>query len=83
MKTPFLIISLLTALFVLSPPLLAADAPTPERSITERLDDLEAYINNSARNATTNSSSKIKGDFSKCPTRLQFVAAGIAPHRFQ
>jgi ammonium transporter, Amt family len=50
----------------------AADAPTnaapaaastnaPERSIQERLDDLEAYINNGSRNANTNSTSKITG----------------------
>jgi Amt family ammonium transporter len=36
-------------------------APAPERSISERLDDLEAYVNNSARNASTNAASKIPG----------------------
>jgi Amt family ammonium transporter len=39
----------------------AADAPAPERSVTERLEDLEAYVNNVARNATTNADSKIPG----------------------
>jgi len=38
----------------------AAD-PAPERSISERLDDLEAYMNNVARNATTNSTTKVPG----------------------
>ncbi len=37
----------------------AADAP--ERSVTERLEDIEAYINNSARNGSTNAPSKIAG----------------------
>lgn len=41
---------------------LAADAaPAPERSVAERLEDLEAYVNNSARNATTNAPSKVAG----------------------
>jgi Amt family ammonium transporter len=40
----------------------AAAAPAkPERSITERLEDLEAYVNNGARNSNTNSDSKITG----------------------
>jgi len=40
----------------------AADAaPAPERSVTERLEDLEAYVNNGARNATTNAPTKIAG----------------------
>ncbi|MFM8359054.1 MAG: ammonium transporter, partial [Verrucomicrobiota bacterium] len=38
----------------------AAEA-APERSITERLEDLEAYVNNSARNGSTNAPSKIAG----------------------
>lgn len=37
----------------------AADAP--ERSVTERLEDIEAYINNAARNGSTNAPSKIAG----------------------
>jgi Amt family ammonium transporter len=39
----------------------AQAAPAPERSIQERLDDLEAYVNNGARNASTNATSKITG----------------------
>lgn len=40
----------------------AAEATTaPERSISERLEDLEAYVNNSARNASTNTVTKIPG----------------------
>jgi Amt family ammonium transporter len=35
--------------------------PAPERSITERLEDLEAYVNNGSRNASTNAPSKIAG----------------------
>ena len=42
-------------------PAAAAPAAAPERSYSERLDDIEAYINNGARNATTNSVSKIPG----------------------
>src|SRR2546426_256091 len=38
----------------------AAPAP-PERSMQERMEDVEAYINNSARNASTNAPSKISG----------------------
>ena len=36
-------------------------APAPERSVTERLEDLEAYVNNGARNGSTNAPSKIAG----------------------
>jgi ammonium transporter, Amt family len=38
----------------------APPAP-PERSVVERLEDLEAYVNNGARNGNTNASSKIAG----------------------
>jgi Amt family ammonium transporter len=40
-----------------------ADAapPEPERSVIERLEDLEAYVNNGARNGSTNAPSKIPG----------------------
>jgi Amt family ammonium transporter len=38
-----------------------AAAAAPERSLQERLEDLEAYVNNGARNATTNAPSKIAG----------------------
>src|SRR5262245_59415904 len=47
---------------IATPVLRAADAPPAvERSVQERLDDLEAYINNGARNASTNSSCKVAG----------------------
>jgi len=39
----------------------AQAAPAPERSVQERLDDLEAYVNNAARNPSTNAASKIPG----------------------
>jgi len=39
----------------------AAETPAPERSVTERLEDLEAYMNNTARNGSTNAPSKIAG----------------------
>jgi len=39
----------------------AAVAPAPERSVTERLEDLEAYMNNGARNGSTNAPSKVPG----------------------
>lgn len=38
-----------------------AAAAAPERSVVERLEDLEAYMNNVARNATTNAPTKIGG----------------------
>ncbi len=39
----------------------ALAASAPQRSIQERLDDIEAYVNNSARNASTNVASRIPG----------------------
>lgn len=36
-------------------------AEAPERTVQERLDDLEAYVNNGARNASTNAASKVAG----------------------
>src|SRR5436309_9776445 len=39
----------------------AATTNAPERSVQERLEDLEAYVNNAARNASTNAPSKIGG----------------------
>ncbi len=39
----------------------AQAASAPERSIQERLDDIEAYVNNGSRNASTNAASKIPG----------------------
>jgi Amt family ammonium transporter len=35
--------------------------PAPERSLQERLEDLEAYVNNTPRNASTNAPTKIAG----------------------
>lgn len=42
-------------------PVLAAETTAPERSVQERLEDLEAYMNNSARNASTNAPTKVPG----------------------
>jgi Amt family ammonium transporter len=39
----------------------AEAASPPERTIQERLEDLEAYVNNGARNTSTNAPSKIAG----------------------
>jgi Amt family ammonium transporter len=39
----------------------AAATNAPERTIQERLEDLEAYVNNSARNGSTNAPSKVAG----------------------
>lgn len=39
----------------------AAEPAPPERTVPERLEDLEAYVNNGARNASTNAPSKIAG----------------------
>jgi Amt family ammonium transporter len=62
MKT--LLMSLLLST-LLAPFALAANdtagSPVRERSVQQRLEDLEAYMNNSARNADTNAVSKIPG----------------------
>ncbi len=61
------ILTLLGIIGVLSfnPPqtVLAQDAAAPaaERTVQERLEDLEAYVNNGARNGSTNAPSKIAG----------------------
>ncbi len=39
----------------------ATPPPAPERSLQERIEDLEAYVNNGARNASTNAPTKISG----------------------
>ncbi len=52
---------LLLAVFASLVNVVAQAADAPERSVTERLEDIEAYINNAARNATTNAPSKIAG----------------------
>jgi ammonium transporter, Amt family len=50
------------SLFLGQPTLAVAQAaPSSERTVQERLEDLEAYVNNSARNADTNAPSKIPG----------------------
>jgi Amt family ammonium transporter len=38
-----------------------AAVPAPERSVEQRLEDLEAYVNNTVRNADTNTVSRISG----------------------
>ena len=60
MKKLFVSLTLFTVLFgSLAPHLSAADAPAKEPSVEDRLADLEAYLNNSARQ--TNAPSKIAG----------------------
>jgi Amt family ammonium transporter len=61
MKKLFFLLALTCGLFALKPAAHAADAPKPERSVAERLEDLEAYVNNTARNASTNAATKIAG----------------------
>jgi Amt family ammonium transporter len=62
MKKILFSLLLIATVFLVTDTLRAADAaPAPERSVQERLDDLEAYVNNGARNSTTNAPSKIAG----------------------
>jgi Amt family ammonium transporter len=62
MKNLFLSLGLLSVILCGSLASSSAQAAAaPERSINERLDDLEAYVNNGARNASTNSECKIPG----------------------
>ncbi|MBI2949265.1 MAG: ammonium transporter [Verrucomicrobia bacterium] len=61
MKKTLFILSLLATLFCVGSAVRAADAPAPERTVQERLEDLEAYVNNGARNASTNAPTKIAG----------------------
>ena len=61
MKKLFLALSLFAIFGSGGLRLCAADAPAPERTVQQRLDDLEAYVNNGARNADTNAVSKIAG----------------------
>jgi Amt family ammonium transporter len=62
MKRILLILAVVATAFFNSAPAQTADAaPAPERSITERLEDLEAYLNNGARGASTNAPSKVPG----------------------
>jgi ammonium transporter, Amt family len=62
MTKPLFLLGLVAALLLSGPALAESRAATaPERSIQERLEDLEAYVNNAARNASTNAQSKIPG----------------------
>src|SRR5215475_10128455 len=62
MRKLILVTGLVCTMFLPSLAAGAAEAaPAAERSVQERLDDLEAYVNNGARNASTNSASKIAG----------------------
>jgi Amt family ammonium transporter len=62
MRKLFLVSGLLCTLLIPGHALRAAEAaPAAERSVQERLEDLEAYVNNGARNASTNTTSKIAG----------------------
>jgi Amt family ammonium transporter len=64
MKKLIYIFAIAAAALVATPTLRAADeaaAPAAERSLAERIEDLEAYVNNGARNASTNAPSKIAG----------------------
>jgi ammonium transporter, Amt family len=62
MKKLILSLSLLAALlFSMSASLRAAEAAAPERTDRERIEDLEAYVNNGARVTNTNAPSKIPG----------------------
>ncbi|MBF8296840.1 MAG: ammonia channel protein [Bacteroidetes bacterium] len=62
MKKILLTLSLFATLGIFGEFVRAADAPpAPERSVQERLEDLEAYVNNGARNASTNAPTKIAG----------------------
>lgn len=62
MKRFLLTIALIATTVFGTTALRAADAaPAPERSVAERLEDLEAYVNNTARNASTNAPTKIAG----------------------
>ena len=63
MKKLFYILAIAAAMFGPGAPAgRAAEAtPAPERTIQERLDDLEAYVNNGSRNADTNTVSKVAG----------------------
>jgi Amt family ammonium transporter len=61
MKNALILLALFCLALTLAPVARAAEAPAPERSIAERLEDLEAYVNNTARNNSTNAPSKVAG----------------------
>ncbi|MEK7781474.1 MAG: ammonium transporter [Verrucomicrobiota bacterium] len=62
MKKLFLTLALVATAFFNTTTVHAADeAAAAERTLSERLEDLEAYVNNGARNGSTNAVSKIGG----------------------
>lgn len=66
MKKLFLSLGLLSLVLFSAPVVCRAQAAAPapavaERSVQERLEDLEAYVNNASRNPSTNAPSKIAG----------------------
>jgi Amt family ammonium transporter len=61
MRNLFLSLSLAGTLLLGGAILTPAHAAPAQRSIQQRLDDLEAYVNNGARNPDTNSTSNISG----------------------
>lgn len=61
MKKVFLLLTVIAVCFAGRTPASAAAATAPERSVQERLEDLEAYMNNTARNADTNAPTKVPG----------------------
>src|SRR5688572_8271982 len=61
MKKILLTLALISTAFFGSLPASAEEAPAAERSVAERLEDLEAYVNNTARGTSTNAPSKIPG----------------------
>src|SRR5215471_4674684 len=61
MRNLLLSLSLIGTLLLGGGALVPAHAAAAQRSIQQRLDDLEAYVNNGARNPDTNSTSNISG----------------------
>ena len=63
MKRLIVFVVIMAAMFAGQMPALAQaeSAPAAERSVDERLADLEAYVNNGARVTNTNAPSKIAG----------------------
>ncbi len=61
MKKLLLLSGLIAAVFFIGPAWAGESTPAPERTDKERIEDLEAYVNNGARNASTNAPSKIGG----------------------
>lgn len=57
----FLVLATMTVPARFSASAAEAAAPAADRSIQERLDDIEAYINNGTRNANTNTTCKLGG----------------------